>query len=143
MLAVAAAGCGAEEGVGGGAVATVYAAAGACHQAQRALKNEGGRVGDLRVRVVCVPSTERHGHFDLAQIGANARRASEDSTTIAYIGELEPRATHFSETILREVGIAQLPEMSGSKAMHKLLDALRRADTSSGSLRESVNEELH
>ncbi|MEX2107377.1 MAG: hypothetical protein WD827_00645 [Solirubrobacterales bacterium] len=121
---------------------TVYAAAATCHQAQRAVENEGGRVGSLRIRVRCLPGVEKNGRFNLATIGANARRATEDSSTIAYIGEVEPRATRFSEPILEEAGIAQLPEMPGSKAMHKILDAIRSVDTSSGSLRESVRDEL-
>jgi hypothetical protein len=126
-----------------GAVATVYTAVGACNQAKRAVENEGGRVGSLRIRVVCVPSTERAGRFDLARIGANARRATEDSTTVAYIGELEPRAVRFSETILEEAGIAQLPEMSGAQAVHKLLPAIEQALDDSSSLRQSVYDELH
>jgi hypothetical protein len=136
------AGCGEGEGVGEGATATVYAAAANCNLATRALENEGGRAGSVRVRILCLPSTEKAGHFDLAQIGANARRATEDSSTVAYIGEPEPHATRFSETILEEAGIAQLPSTVGSKAMHMVLRAIREADTSSASLREAVRDEL-
>ncbi|HEY8083569.1 MAG TPA: hypothetical protein VIE64_08475 [Solirubrobacterales bacterium] len=139
---VLAAGCGEDEGVGEGATATIYAGVAYCHLASRALENEGGRVGSLRVQIHCLPSTEKAGVYDLAQIGANARRATEDSTTVAYIGEPEPHATRFSETILEEAGIAQLSDMNGSQAMHKILDAIRQADTSSDSLRESVRDEL-
>jgi len=142
MLLLVAAGCGEGDGVGEGATATVYAAAATCYQAQRALENEGGRVGSLRIRVRCLPGVERHGRFNLATIGANARRATEDASAIAYIGEIEPTATRFSETILEEAGIAQLPHMPGSKAMHRILSAVRRANTSSGSLREAVHDEL-
>jgi hypothetical protein len=142
VFLVLGAGCGEEKGIGEGAVVTVYAAAATCGQAQRALENEGGRVGSLRIRVHCLPGVEKDGRFNLATIGANARRATEDSSTVAYIGEVEPRATRFSETILAEAGIAQLPNMPGSQAMHKLFDAIRGADTSSGSLRESVRDEL-
>lgn len=121
---------------------TVYAAVATCRGAMRALENEGGGVGSLRVRVRCLPAVEHHGHFDLATIGANARRASEDSSSVGYIGEIEPTATRFSETILEEAGIAQLPHEPGANAMHELLDAIRRVDTSSDSLRESVREQL-
>jgi hypothetical protein len=139
---VVVAGCGGGEGVEDGATATVYVAAGACYQAQRALETKGPEVGSVRLRVKCLPGVEKHGHFDLAQIGANARQATEDSTTIAYIRELEPRAVRFSETILEEAGIAQLPETPGAVAMAKLFQALERAEGRSGSLRQSVNDEL-
>ena len=39
--------------------------------------------GELRVRVVCLPSRRGSGKLDLATAGANARRATEDSTTVA------------------------------------------------------------
>jgi hypothetical protein len=136
------AGCGSGEGVEDGATATVYVAAGPCSQAQRALESKGPEGDTVRLRIVCVPSTEKRGRFDLAQIGANARRATEDSTTIAYIGELEPRAVHFSETILEEAGIAQIPETSGAAAMAQLLQALNHASGDSGSLRQSIDDEL-
>jgi hypothetical protein len=135
-------GCGAEEGVEEGAAVTVYAAAAACPGAKRALGNDGGGVGAVRIRVRCLPGVERRGRFDLATIGANARRAREDSSTIAYIGELEPTATRFSETILEEAGIAQLPNQPGADAMREILGAIRAVDPTSGSLRESVREEL-
>jgi branched-chain amino acid transport system substrate-binding protein len=141
-LALMASGCGGGEGVEEGATVTVYAAAAACRGAQRVLESEGSRVSSLHLRVRCLPAVEKHGRFDLATIGANARRATEDSSTIAYIGEIEPAATRFSEPILEEAGIAQLPHMPGAAAMHELLNVLERVDTSSGSLRESVRDEL-
>jgi hypothetical protein len=135
------AGCG-DGGVADDATATVYVAAVACNQAERALEDEGGGVGSLRLRIVCVPAVERAGRFDLAQIGANARRAVEDSAAIAYIGEVEPHANRFAAPILEEAGIAQLPNMSGSKAMRKLFPAIEEALDADRSLRESVDDAL-
>jgi predicted DCC family thiol-disulfide oxidoreductase YuxK len=43
-----------------------------------------------------------------AQVAANARAAAEDSTAIAYIGELSSRATRVSAPITNEAGILQL-----------------------------------
>jgi hypothetical protein len=91
--------------------------------------------------VICVPSAESKGKLDLAQIGANARRATEDSSSIAYIGEPTRAASRFSEPILETAGIAQLPQISGTKAMNKLLKAVDEAGSSS-SLRESVLSKL-
>ena len=116
---------------------TVYAARATCNQAQRVLENAGGRAGSVRVQVKCVPSTEKAGRFDLAQIGANARRATQDSTTVGYIGESDPHATRFSEPILEAAGIAQLP----NDAMPKLLTAIAAAPDGGG-LREFVYQQL-
>jgi hypothetical protein len=142
FLLVLAAGCGEDDGLGEGATATVYAGAAYCRLAGQALENEGGQAGSVRVRVHCLPATERAGTYDLAQIGANARRAAEDATTVAYIGEPEPHATRFLETILEEAGIAQLAPTNGSRGMHWVLRALREADVGSESLREAVSGRL-
>lgn len=135
-----AAGCG-EESVGEGATVTVYASAPSCIGAKRELAREGGRAGDVRVRVVCLEDSEGGGSIDLAAIGASARRASEDSTTVAYIAEPDPAASRFSRPILEAAGIAQLTGFHGAAAMSRLLRAIRQADDSS-SLRESVRDDL-
>ncbi len=95
----------------------------------------------MRVGVVCLPRSESPRGLDLAQIGANARRVTEDAGSIGYIGEPTRAASRFSEPILETAGIAQLPQTSGKAAMKKLLKAVDEAG-SSGSLRESVNAAL-
>lgn len=135
------AGCGASQGVADNATATVYVAAQRCAAAKEELARDGGRAGDVRIRIVCLPATETSGKLDLGTIGANARRATEDSTAIGYIGEPTGAATRFSEPILEEAGIAQLSEPTGAAAMSKLLKAVEEAGTS-GSLRESVKSAL-
>lgn len=91
--------------------------------------------------MICLPSAESKGKLDLAQIGANARRATEDAATIGYIGEPTRAASRFSEPILETAGIAQLSQTSGTAAMKKLLQAVSDAGNS-GSLRESVLSKL-
>jgi hypothetical protein len=139
LLAVA--GCGESEGVANGATASVYVAGALCAEAKRELARDGGRAGDVRIRVICLPSAESNGKLDLATIGANARRATEDATTLGYIGEPTRAASRFSEPILEEAGIAQLPEASGAIGMKKLLQAVDEAGNS-GSLRESIKDTL-
>jgi len=141
MLAIAAVGCGAEEGVGGGATVSVYVAAALCAEAEREATRQDHRAGDVNVRVICLPRAERNGRLDLATIGANARRATEDTSTVGYIGEPTRSATRFSEPILESAGVPQLSQSSGAAAMSKLLPAVAEADDS-GSLRESVNDAL-
>jgi branched-chain amino acid transport system substrate-binding protein len=135
------AGCGESEGAAKGATVSVYAAASLCSEARDELARDGGRAGDVRVRVICLPSAESSRKLDLARIGANARRATEDSTTVGYIGEPTRAASRFSEPILEEAGIAQLSETSGAVGIKKLLKAVDEAGSSS-SLRESVKDAL-
>jgi hypothetical protein len=116
-------------------------AASFCSEAKGELARDGAKAGDVRVRLICLPSAESSRKLDLAQIGANARRATEDSAAIGYIGEPTSAASRFSEPILEEAGIAQLPQTSGKAAMKNLLQAVDEAGSSS-SLRESVSDEL-
>jgi hypothetical protein len=107
--------------VASGATVNVYVAAPLCAEAERELARHGGRAGEIRVHVSCLPSAENGGKLDLAVIGANARQATEDSSAIAYIGERTRAATRFSEPILEAAGIRQLSQMSGAEAMRRIL----------------------
>jgi hypothetical protein len=80
--------------------------------------------------------------WSLAAVGANARRATEDSTTIGYIGELDRAATRFSRPIVESAGIAQLSTLSGRAAMASFLRAIRQGGDPV-SLRESVRDEIN
>jgi len=91
---------------------------------------------------VCLPAVESGGELDLAQIGANARRAVEDSSTVGYIGERSPRATRFSRPILESAEVPQLPNQPGAPAMKQLLRAIEQASDTGGSLRQAVNDTL-
>jgi hypothetical protein len=115
-----------------------YVEAPLCAGAQRELASEGASAGSVRVRVVCLAVAADGNRESLATIGANARRASEDSATVAY---LEPPTTpSFSRPIVEAAGIAVVRGDSGQAAMKRLLAAIGEAG--SGSLRESVREAL-
>lgn len=137
-IAAAAVGCG-EGGAASGATVSVYVAAPLCREARGVLQREGGKAGDLRVRTACLPPTESGGHVDLAQTGANARRATEDSTSVAYLESSGPGAK-FSQPIVESATLAWLETNSGSTAMHRVLSALREAGSSSP--RDAVRESL-
>jgi hypothetical protein len=93
------------------------------------------------VRAVCLPSGRPAGRLDLATLGANARRATEDSSSVAYVAAPGPPATQFTLPILEAAGIPRLTDPSGATAMQRLLAAIDRAG-SSGSLREAVQRQL-
>lgn len=119
---------------------TAYVDAPLCGEAERALAREGARADSLRVKVSCLEPTRSAGGLDLAAVGANARSASGDSTTIAYIEAPDPRAARFSEAILESAGIPRIANASGEAAVSELLKALSEADLNS--LRDSVADEL-
>jgi hypothetical protein len=136
-LLLAIAGCGG--GVSSGATVSAYFGAPLCAGAKRELAQAGGRAGDIEVRVVCLSAPERGRRVDLAAVGENARSATEDSSSVAYLEAPGP-ANRFSRPILEEAGIAWTTDNSGAKAMQRLLQAIEAAD--SGSLRESVHDAL-
>jgi branched-chain amino acid transport system substrate-binding protein len=144
-------GCGAETGVSSGATVSVYLSAPMrgpeasrgrtlCTEAKRALASAGGKAGDLQVRLSCLDASGPAGPWTLARVGANARRATQDSTTVAYISEPDPKARQQSRPILEEANIAEVHASSGTTAMRRILQAIEAADPDS--LRESVSEEL-
>lgn len=139
-LLVAGAGCGGTEGVDDGGTVTAYVVQPLCAEAERELKREGGRAGDLHVKAVCLPSGNERGKLNLSAIGANARRAIEDSTAVAYLEPPEPAAARFTHPILESAEIAWISTRSGSTVMADLLRMIRESDSSS--LRESVRQAL-
>jgi hypothetical protein len=139
LLIALASGCG-EEGAAGGATVTVYVSAplrGTEAEAGQRLCDEAreqagqGRGGeDLRLRVVCLDSSEGDRAWTLAQVGANARRATEDSTAVAYVGEPDPEARRQSRPIVDAAEIAELGGMTGREAVAKVEAAIAEGDES-------------
>lgn len=134
-----ASGCGEESGVADGATVTAYAAAPLCEEAKREWERRGERAGEVRVGLHCLEANSGAGGLDLATVGENARRASEDSTAVGYL-EAPGDAVRFGRPILETAGIAVVVDSSGSAAMGRLLDAIAAADP--GALRESVSDAL-
>jgi hypothetical protein len=133
------AGCGGGGGVADGATVIAYVDAPLCVGAERALASEGSEAGPMRVRVACLANARDGSRLNLATVGANARRATEDSATVAYIEA--PAVPSFSRPIVEAANIPVIRSSSGEAAMGKLLSAIAEAD--SGSLRDSVREALN
>lgn len=132
------AGCG-EGGVEGGATVSVYVAAPLCKGALTELRHEGGEAGDLKVRAVCLAATEHRGGADLAVAGADARRATEDSASVAFI-EAPGRTARFARPIVESANIAFLAGASGGGSMRSVLRALE--DRGSSSPRSAVLDQV-
>lgn len=131
------AGCG-EGGAAEGARVTVYVSAPLrgveaaegkrlCEEA-RAAADRGGQVEGLKLVVVCLDAADGSGRWTLARVGGNARRATEDSTAIAYVGEPDPRAREQSRPIVAAAEIAALGGLSGEEAVASVVTAIREGD---------------
>lgn len=132
------AGCG-EGGAEAGARVTVYVSAplhgveaGAgrrlCAGARSEGARAGGKVENLKLEVVCLDAAGGEGRWTLAQVGANARRATEDSTTVAYVGEPDPGARKQSRPIVAAAEIAEIGGLSGGEAVAAVVAAIRDGD---------------
>ncbi len=139
-LAAAGSGCGGDGGVEEGATVAVYVDAGLCAGAQRALADAGARAGSVRVHATCLVPAREGGRVDLATIGANARRASEDAAAVAYLGDPDPAIARFTHPIIESAGIGWTASDSGAAAMKRVLTAIEAANPSS--LRDEVREAL-
>jgi branched-chain amino acid transport system substrate-binding protein len=92
-----------------------HAAGAAVAAGQRlALADAGGRAGGLRVRLVVLDSTEPGDRlWDPGRVNANAERAADDETTIAYLGELDYGGSAVSVPITNDAGILQVSPGDG------------------------------
>jgi len=132
-------GCG-EDGAASGATVRIYVSAPmsgpemkAGRQLCQGARGEAARRGEvegLELRVVCLDATEGEGRWTLARVGANARRATEDSTAIAYVGEPDARARKQSRPIVGAAEIAELGGTSGGEAVARVAAAIEEGDAS-------------
>ena len=77
--------------------------------AKLALTESGGRAGTFPIKFVPLDdSTAQAAGWEPGQTSANARKAAQDDTAIAYIGEFNSGATAVSLPILNEAGLLQI-----------------------------------
>lgn len=136
--AVVGGGCG-EGGAASGATVSIYVAAPLCKEARQELRRAGGKAGDLDVHAVCLPPVAKPTGVSLATSGSNARRATEDSTAVAYLESPDP-AAEFGRSIVESAQIAWLETDSGLKATHEVLKALE--GRGSASPRGAVSDQV-
>lgn len=83
-----------------------------------ALAEAGGRAGDYRVRLVSLDAaTPEADRWDPAQISENARRASDDESAVAYVGEFHTGSSAISVPLLNEAGILQVSPIDSAMAL--------------------------
>lgn len=99
-----------------------------CAEARQEARR-AGEPGGFELRVVCLDAAGPEGRWTLAQVGANARRATEDSTAVAYLGEPQRAAQRQSLPIVEAAGIADLSELSGEEAVAQVAAAIEESDS--------------
>ena len=82
---------------------------------REAFEDTGGEVAGYQVRYEHLDVAGRdESRFDAVTAASNARTATRDSTTIAYIGELDSGASRTSVPITNAAGILQVAPGSGA-----------------------------
>jgi ABC-type branched-subunit amino acid transport system substrate-binding protein len=83
--------------------------------AKLALADAAGKAGGIAVEATYLDVAGRNeSRSDPVSAGQNARTATEDSTAIAYIGELDSAASRTSVPITNSAGILQVAPGSGA-----------------------------
>ncbi len=83
--------------------------------AKLALKDAGGEAGGVAIEAQYLDIAGRNeSRSDPASAGRNARTATQDSTTVAYIGEVDSAASRTSIPITNSAGILQVAPGSGA-----------------------------
>jgi branched-chain amino acid transport system substrate-binding protein len=142
---VAAAGCGEEQSRGGtvpGDTLTVFSSLplqgmraeqsqSVVNAEKLALRDSGGRVGDFKVNFASADDSTAGGDqvgWDPDKTAENARKAVENTRTIAYIGELDSGATAVSLPITNEGGFAQVSPGSTAVGLTKFLPGAEKGE---------------
>jgi branched-chain amino acid transport system substrate-binding protein len=74
-----------------------------------ALEKAGGKVGKFTIKYVSLDdATAAAGKWEPGATSANGRKAAQDKSTIAYLGEFNSGASAISIPILNEAGILQV-----------------------------------
>jgi branched-chain amino acid transport system substrate-binding protein len=74
-----------------------------------ALEEAGGKVGKFTIKYVSLDdSTAAAGKWEPGAVSSDARKAAQDKSTIAYLGEFNSGASAISIPILNEAGILQV-----------------------------------
>ncbi len=89
-----------------------------------ALADAGGRAGRFRIGYFSLDdSNPKTGHWDPGLTASDAKTAAQDTSTIAYLGELDSGATALSLPIINGAGILQISPSSPYVGLTSALDA--------------------
>src|SRR4051812_18395734 len=82
--------------------------------ARQALADAHGRVAGRQIRLTQLDAAmPQSSNWDPAAVEANAKRAADDPTTIAYIGELDEGGSAVSVPVTNKAGVLQVSPLDG------------------------------
>jgi branched-chain amino acid transport system substrate-binding protein len=96
-----------------------------------ALRDSGGRVGDFKVNFASADDSTAGGDrvgWDPDRTAENARKAVENTRTIAYLGELDSGATAVSLPITNEAGFVQVSPGATAVGLTKFLPGAEKGE---------------
>jgi len=74
-----------------------------------ALEEAGGKVGEFTIKYVSLDdATAAEGKWEPGQVTANAQKAAQDKSAIAYLGEFNSGASAISIPLINQVGLLQI-----------------------------------
>jgi branched-chain amino acid transport system substrate-binding protein len=89
-----------------------------------ALESQGNKVGDFSIKYVSLDdATAAAGKWDPGATSGDARKAAQDKSTIAYLGEFNSGASAISIPILNEAGILQVSPSNTATGLTRSLGA--------------------
>jgi branched-chain amino acid transport system substrate-binding protein len=95
---------------------------------RRALAERHGRAGGLEIRLRELPATDDRDHpWDPGLVAANADRATDDPSAMAYLGELDYGATAVSLPITNDAGLLQVSPGDGLTSLTRRAPGRPRA----------------
>jgi len=91
--------------------------------ARLAFDQASGEAGTLEVEARFVDDA-KGAAWDPVAVGANARSAAQDSSAVAYIGELDSEPTRASVPITNDAGIVQISPSAGAVDLTRSVEAV-------------------
>jgi branched-chain amino acid transport system substrate-binding protein len=89
-----------------------------------ALESQGNKVGNFTIKYVSLDdATAAAGKWDPGATSGDARKAAQDKSTIAYLGEFNSGASAISSPILNEAGILQVSPSNPATGLTRSLGA--------------------
>jgi branched-chain amino acid transport system substrate-binding protein len=91
--------------------------------ARLALERAGGEAGTLEVEASFLDDANGAA-WDPVAVGANARLAAQDSSAVAFIGELDSEPTRASVPITNDAGIVQISPTAGAVDLSRSIEGV-------------------
>lgn len=75
-------------------------------------QDEGGRIDSAKIEIVGLNDSDDSGNWVASLVRRNAKKAAEDESAVAYIGDFDSGATEIAMPILNRAGMLQVSSSS-------------------------------